>query len=613
MLKRLLTLSILLTLGSSQAQTLKPWTVLVYINADHNLDPSAVADVKEMKAAGVSPEGGMNVVLQWDRGGRGMGANKGITREIIRGSSSEVLAQGSDDDAAWDSDNPKTLQNFLEWGMKAYPAQHYAVIMWDHGGQWTGGFGGDENRPAGATGGGLTTKDMRTAFKGALTTTGVNKFDVLSFDTCLMGGLELLLEYGDLTKMYMANPEIDYGDGLEYAATLKYLQANPSASLAGFAKTEAQIWAGHHNQGDADKRYRSHSWYDTDPAKLSTLKNAVNTFAKAFGSSASRFQARHKAIEYSFSGDATDVSAVRDFADLGDLANQAKALDPSLASSADALNAAIGAVVIEKILGSANTRAKGLSVWLPNDRKSSTLDNDYLKTFGDLQSATGVSAWKDMLPTWFAGIQGNTTAPSVAPAPAPAPSSDGGIAYSFTVDDGAANDVASVYALLANSDGELYGHILLEEAPEGNTFGGTWDKKWWQAKGKGGEVFISGLQLDPEEPTLYIPVLYTFKGETEQNEGTLLLDPETGEVDGLLDDNPKAPREVDFEDIDTLEFLALQLQGNTGEIKTASTGMKFPLEGLKLELAPLNDPKAVIIGGAADWAGNDASVSLAAK
>ena len=536
----------------------------------------------------------------------------------MRGSSTQILAQGSDDDAAWDMDSPKTLQNFLEWGMKTYPAQRYAVVMWNHGGQWTGGFGGDENRPAGLQKGSLSTQDMRTALKGALTTSGVNKFDFLSFDTCLMGGLELLLEYGDLTKLFIANPELDYGDGLEYTQTLKYLQTNPGVSMPTFAAAEAKIWAAHHSEGDADKRYRAHTLYDTsDPAKLTALRNAVNTFAKSFSSSASRFQARHKAIEYSFSGDSTDVSAVRDFADLGDLANQAKALDPSLGSSADALNAALDAVVLEKVLGSANTRAQGLSIWLPNDRGSDTLDDGTLSAFSSLQSGatnTGVSAWKDMLPGWFAGIRGNTTAPTVTAEPAPAaPSSGSSIDFTFKVDDGAADDLSSVYALLGNADGNVYGHLLLEDAPESNEFGGTWDGTWWKAQSGTGSAFISGLQLDPEEPTLYIPVLYTFSGETDQNQGTLLLDPETGSIAGLLDDEGSVPNEVDLEEVDTLEFLRLKLEGTGGKLTVVNTGVKLSTAGLKIESVKLEDPKAIIVGGASDWAGNDASVSSVAQ
>jgi hypothetical protein len=33
----------------------------------------------------------------------------------------------------WDSGNPQILQQFVEWGMSAFPAKHYLLILWGHG------------------------------------------------------------------------------------------------------------------------------------------------------------------------------------------------------------------------------------------------------------------------------------------------------------------------------------------------------------------------------------------------------------------------------------------------------------------------------------------------
>jgi hypothetical protein len=41
------------------------WTILVYLHADHNLDPSSVVDMLEMQKIGSSNT--FNVVVQWDR------------------------------------------------------------------------------------------------------------------------------------------------------------------------------------------------------------------------------------------------------------------------------------------------------------------------------------------------------------------------------------------------------------------------------------------------------------------------------------------------------------------------------------------------------------------
>ena len=44
-------------------------------------------------------------------------------------------------DSYVDCGDPKVLTDFLKWGMKKYPAKHYLVDVWNHGGGW-------ENLPA---------------------------------------------------------------------------------------------------------------------------------------------------------------------------------------------------------------------------------------------------------------------------------------------------------------------------------------------------------------------------------------------------------------------------------------------------------------------------------
>ena len=39
-------------------------------------------------------------------------------------------------------DNADTLIDFINWGITKYPAKRYGLVLWDHGGQWTG-YGGD--------------------------------------------------------------------------------------------------------------------------------------------------------------------------------------------------------------------------------------------------------------------------------------------------------------------------------------------------------------------------------------------------------------------------------------------------------------------------------------
>ncbi len=74
-----------------------------------------------------------------------------------------------------------TLSDFLIWGINNYKADHYAVILWNHGGGAIAGFGLDEN------------------------TTGIT-FDIVAFDACLMSNIETAYVLSPYSK-YMAASE----------------------------------------------------------------------------------------------------------------------------------------------------------------------------------------------------------------------------------------------------------------------------------------------------------------------------------------------------------------------------------------------------------------------
>ena len=81
-----------------------------------------------------------------------------------------------------------------------------------------------------------------------------------------MSGVEVTSAFTELTKVYIANAELDYGPGLDYEGTLSWLAANPGASAADFARAEAMLWDAHHREASrVDGFYRSHAAWDMTP------------------------------------------------------------------------------------------------------------------------------------------------------------------------------------------------------------------------------------------------------------------------------------------------------------------------------------------------------------
>jgi hypothetical protein len=370
------------------------WTILVYGHADHNLGVNLVGDLIEMESVGSGD--GLNIVVQtdfnpkaWIRGNKVssnwlIGRHSNIS-EDIRNQVCRFLIDGNKNNSTFDTqpieklpetknmDNADTLIDFINWGITKYPAKRYGLVLWDHGGQWTGYGGDSQNGTYGDFGFswdnyGMKTKKIRDAIQTSFTSTGISKFDFVTFDTCLMAGVEVLVDFHDLTDVFMACAEIDYGAGWDYRA-LDYLKKNPNASTIEFARQEVQYWDKHHSRWGADIELRNHAAFDF---------NKYNEFNAAFieftlrlttqqsGNIEKITRARRDAIHY-WINSVGKMKQPTDYIDLGHFALKlADSLsDGDLKESCLKLAESINSMVIAKSTGNSRKESLGLSVYYP--------------------------------------------------------------------------------------------------------------------------------------------------------------------------------------------------------------------------------------------------------
>jgi hypothetical protein len=370
------------------------WTILVYGHADHNLGVNLVGDLIEMESVGSGD--GLNIVVQtdfnpkaWIRGNKVssnwlIGRHSNISDDI-RNQVCRFLIDGNKNNSTFDTqpieklpetknmDNADTLIDFINWGITKYPAKRYGLVLWDHGGQWTG-YGGDSQNGTYDDFGfswdnyGMKTKKIRDAIQTSFTSTGISKFDFVTFDTCLMAGVEVLVDFHDLTDVFMACAEIDYGAGWDYRA-LDYLKKNPNASTIEFARQEVQYWDKHHSRWGADIELRNHAAFDF---------NKYNEFNAAFieftlrlttqqsGNIEKITRARRDAIHY-WINSVGKMKQPTDYIDLGHFALKlADSLsDGDLKESCLKLAESINSMVIAKSTGNSRKESLGLSVYYP--------------------------------------------------------------------------------------------------------------------------------------------------------------------------------------------------------------------------------------------------------
>lgn len=191
------------------------WTFMVYMDADNNLDPAGVDDISEMQAVGSTSE--VNVIVLFDRWHEACGFNGSAILYIHEGWN-EIVWGGWSDEYEVNMGDPETLTWFINYSAENYPADKYALIIWDHGGNWEGVCWDwtDEDY--------LTIKDLYEALLSSPVT-----INLLGFDACLMSSIEVSyeLQLSNKVKVMTASEDFVPWAGYPYDMILQGLTQYP--------------------------------------------------------------------------------------------------------------------------------------------------------------------------------------------------------------------------------------------------------------------------------------------------------------------------------------------------------------------------------------------------
>ena len=188
------------------------WTVLVYMMGDNDLEPYAVDDVVEM--TGVSGSGEVNLVTLLDRHPAyeldDDPLGEFTDTEVFRSSGGSDLV-GDGDGSELNVGSPDTLSDFIAEGLSANPADHYAVVLWNHGAGWPG-MGPDETDGNDI----LDLAEIDQAFTDGLAAAGLDRIDLVGFDACLMATYEVAAVMSQYADYMIASSELEPGHGWNY-------------------------------------------------------------------------------------------------------------------------------------------------------------------------------------------------------------------------------------------------------------------------------------------------------------------------------------------------------------------------------------------------------------
>ena len=160
--------------------------------------------------------------------------------------------------------DPEVLRTFINYGVENHPAEKYDLILWDHGGGPTVGFGYDEHDYSS----GMTFADIIDALSDNLVvdsdSDGVldGRFDFIDFDACLMGGVELCFALADYADYYIASPETEPGYGQYYTSWLNKLGEDPDCDTFELSKVFVDSFMEYYTEGEGEGDYGTLTAYD---------------------------------------------------------------------------------------------------------------------------------------------------------------------------------------------------------------------------------------------------------------------------------------------------------------------------------------------------------------
>ena len=223
----------------------KAWTHLVYLHADNDLETFGLQDLGEMaKVYESESELPINLIVlidrSWEFEANAKGRSSAPIGKIVdctgtpypgtpEGSMLLQLIEGGrflllERYVELNMDDSATLRSFVSLGLGKFPADHYAVTMWDHGAPWN--FGGDSSEVAGESNvngikgySSMKNSAIASAMKEGMALAGWasnRKLDLVGFDACLMSNMAALNLFKDVAKISLGSEELEPGAGWDY-------------------------------------------------------------------------------------------------------------------------------------------------------------------------------------------------------------------------------------------------------------------------------------------------------------------------------------------------------------------------------------------------------------
>ncbi len=417
------------------------WTILLYQDADDGtLEQDIFMDLNEAESVGSDIN--VNIVAQIDRyagGYQGDGDWTGTRRYYLTKDNDlfHVHSKVVDDLGEVSMSDPQTLVDFATWAIQTYPADNYVLILSDHGMGWPGGL--TDPKPSsvrstdyifarGVQGNMMFTEDIDQALGEIRRQTGIDQFELVGLDACLMSHLEVYSALAPHARYVVNSQETEPALGWAYAGFLRALEDNPGMDGAELGRQivstyieEDQRILNDEARLDFLRQGSPMNWLfggpsDVNPQQLSqqieksvtltaaemdalpALMDNLNALAFALQSEDQAVVARARTYAQAYTS-VFGKDVPPSYIDLGNFAELLleESTTAEVRSAAQAVLDQVGRVVVAEKHGGQKSGSTGISIYFPNSQL-------YKTSLGGAQSYTQVvnrfaveSLWDDFL------------------------------------------------------------------------------------------------------------------------------------------------------------------------------------------------------------------------
>jgi len=385
----LIILSITLTgcFTNPSGHSIPEWTVMIYLDADNDLESAGINDINEMELVGSSSK--VNIVVQADRIPNYNFSNDDwtttrryyITQDSDQMQINSLLIGG--DLGELNMGDPDTLVDFANWAVTEYPAEKYLLVIWNHGGgfrspAYSKGIAQDDTSGKDI----ITMSELEDALSAISVQMGKN-IDIVGMDACSMAMIEVAYQIKDYADILVTSEELEPGDGWPYDTILAQLAANPTMSPTQLAIDIVDKYIFSYPFKEVTQSAIDLSYMDDLAGQLSSMADSIRS--DTLTSKDAYLNAAYSSQHYS--------DYYHDFIDLYDFCSKVYYYSNSFEVKAIALivqQNLLNAVINSDYNGEILSGSKGLSIYFP-------LYNKYDSENYDDTNFAQETKWDEML------------------------------------------------------------------------------------------------------------------------------------------------------------------------------------------------------------------------